>query len=287
MSFRFTSIIRLLPFLFMATPGHAQTADPSGIEFSTEEYAYIDQLRENGGLKVSVVPGPGAGFHYRFLLAFSDFISVPVITRENSIRDYFLKDGVLPEGYRTDATIVYTPDIFAELDLLANGLTINDWRQKFIAFVPIFPVKILLITRKGEEIQNITDLAGKTIATVEAFSYTDLFQKLDAEQNLELDYIFVENSDRMFESVSGGDAFAMAADSDASIVNINVYQNLNISQPLADIEFLGWGVRKDNNLLASIIEKYTEYAKLEGSFNEIWRAEYGIDFNDYLRILEY
>lgn len=293
----FRLLITPLVLLLLVAVSNAQPTIQSGLEFSAHEYEYIDQLREKGGLKVAIDPGPGIymtnsdgsidGFHYRLLRAFSDLIDVPLIIKEVSVGDFFLKDGALPEGYRSDPDVAYTPDVLADSDLLVSSITINSWRQKLMIIVPVFPVKLLLITRKGEEIQHITDLSLKTIATREAYSYTDVFQQLDAEFELQLNYVYAENSDSMFQAVEQGIAFATANDSDAAIVSIREYETLNISQPLTDIEFAGWGVGKDAKLMASIIEKYIEHAKNEGSFNNIWRAEHGIDFNDYLRILEY
>ena len=76
-------------------------------------------------------------------------------------------------------------------------------------------------------------------------------------------------------------------DSVRAYVSVQTYKELTIGFPISDIEVMGWGVKKENKIFKSILEKYLKYAQNTGITDKYWKETYGINFSEYMMILDY
>ncbi len=264
--------------------------------FTFQEQAYIEKLKKRR-LRVaadnSVVTykvgddGKISGMHYELIAGFAEFIGTEIDLRVVPFKTFFTKDGELPPNLRTDPEVKYTPDIFNEVDVCISGITDIGWRRKLVQFVIIYPSSVVVVSRRGEEIRKLSELEGLRIGTRESSTYYDAFLSVEKKFGFKLDYTFYESSAAMFEAVDRGDVDATCRDADGVVLDMKNVPNLNISIPITDVEHLGWIVRKDNKLLASILSKYIAYCKKTETFNKAWFRAYGMNFNDFLRIIQY
>ena len=264
--------------------------------FTIEEKAYIAQLKKRT-LRVAVDQSKTAylrhddgtitGMHYELVSEFAKYIGVELEIVVVPFSDFFAKDGKLPGNVRTDPTVIYTPDILNKVDLCISGVTVTPWRQKLVQFVKLFPSKVVLISRKGEEITKLSDLKEKRVVSRKDTTYYETFLNVERETGMKFHYTFVDSSKKMFDAVAKGEADVTSRDADSTIMDLKNYPNLNISMSLFEVIHLGWTARKDNKVLVSILDKYILYSKKNGIFNRVWRNTYGVDFGDFLRVIDY
>ncbi len=269
----------------------------ANIQFTKEEEAYIRQIKEKGRLVIAtrekltiytpLPDGSAEGIHYNLAKSFADFLGIELKIMDVMFKDYFSIDGKTPEKVFTDPTYSYTPDLIKEVDVYADTLTILPWREKLLRFIEIAPTRIMLITRKGDEINAIQELDGKKVATVFETSYYTKLREIEKDYDISLEFSLVEDSELIFDYVAEGKADFSARDANLTILHLKNYKNLNVSMPISGIQIIGWAVGKDNEILESILRKYIEYAKTSGLIDQYWREVYGISMEEYHHLIEY
>jgi len=266
------------------------------IEFTEEEKAYIQKMKEKGVIKIATrdsiliyeldAQGNPQGFHYRIMKMFADYIGVEADFRVIDFSEYFMLDGKVPETVKTDPELSYSPDLFKEVDVYMDAITEMPWRAKLMRFIHIIPTRQVIITRTGEEITELEDIIGRKISLVKHTSQEDKFKEIGAGLGVEFEYYYVDEIIDMSKAVSEGLADVSAHDSDRAILEIGEFGNLSISRIISDMEHLSWAVERDNEVLASILEKYIDYLKGTEVFNKTWYEEYKVDLLDYLKLLD-
>lgn len=265
-------------------------------EFTSEERAYIEGLREKKILVVATREldsvyevdenGLVSGFNFLLLEQFANDLSVqlePVIV---NFSDYFGVGGIIPDEIKTNPNYVYTPDLFSEVDIYCDVITVLPWREKLIRFIKIVPVRQIAITRTGEELETLNDLYGKEIALKPDTSYESRLHEIENELNLHFIYYYVDATSDQQKAVSEGLADVSIQDSNLAIKEIRKYDNLSMSIPITEIQEQGWGVSREAELLESILNKYIQYAKRTGIMDKLWEDEYEITLFEYLKLLE-
>ena len=152
---------------------------------------------------------------------------------------------------------------------------------------PIFPTKTMLITRKGNEVSDLKELSGKKIAISKSTSGYDALIAIEKKYSIDIEFLFIDDKTEVFRLIKNGDAFATCRDANIVMNILKDYPGLSISKPITEAEYLGWGINKNNLLLASILRKYIKYAKETDAFNPIWKKQYYINYYEYLKLLEF
>jgi len=277
------------------TKSTEETHSPN-IEFSKEEQAFIKKLQTKGELRAAsiIMPlsyypqedGTTTGFNYLLLKSFADYVEVDFqVIQLESFGDYFNFNGSIPENVKTDPNIVYTPDLFNEVDIFIGNFTILPWRQKLMRFVKTIPNRQMLITRVDSEIKEIKGLSDLRLVLLVASSYHDRIKELEKEYQLELDIYFVEEGTEEFAEVSSGNADATIKDSIYVFKELHAYKNLSVNFPISETEQIACAVRKDNEVLATILEKYFDHLRKSGEFDKIFQSEFNISITEYLNLL--
>ncbi len=145
----------------------------------------------------------------------------------------------------------------------------------------------MLVTRKGQEIKNLSELKGKKIATMFGTSYHAKFKEVGREIGSEFEYLFVETDNLSFQALEQNKADVAAGDAVRIIFDMSKYKNLSVCMPFSDVEHLGWAVEKNNDALAAILDKHLDFTRSSGLFDKYWIEDFGISINEYLRIVTY
>jgi len=266
------------------------------LEFTEEEKAFIEELQIVGVLKVATREietvykidenGESDGFNYHLLKAFADYIEVGLDLKVVEFSDYFKREGVVADRVKTDPDYSYTPDLLKEVDLYCDVISVVPWRKKLFDYIEITPVRQLLIHRSDEEYKSIEDIDGKSFALKTDTSYEYRLREIEDQLGIDVEYIQVATTYDQMVSVSIGHGDLTIKDSNIAIKEVADFENLTVGIPLADVQFQGWAVRKDNKVLQSIIGKYIEYAQKTGLYNRLWYDEFGVTLNEYLWILD-
>jgi len=266
------------------------------LELNDEELAYIEALKSNGGLKVAIreiesvyvlkSDGTISGFNYKLLMGFSEQFDVDIDLKFVGFSEYFKLDGEVPEAVKLDSDYYYTPDLFEEVDLYCDVITILPWRQKLMRFVEVLPVRQLLIHRSGEYFEDIEVMAEKKIAVKPDTSYETQLIALESEYSMTLNRISVDSTIDQVQAVVDGRADITLKDSNIAVLELRNFDNLEIGIPVSGIQMQGWAVNKDNEILQGILEKYLSYAYDTGLRNKLWQEDYNISLNEYLKLID-
>jgi len=179
------------------------------------------------------------------------------------------------------------PDLIKEVDLYVDTITSLPWRVKLLRLINTIPTKQMILTRKGEEIKSLQELKGKVISVQPETSYATRLKELEKELNTKFKYLFVKKTHDTSDAVSQKKADALLKDSNGAMKLIKEYDNLSISIPASKVQYLAWAVKKDNEILASVIEKYLDYSRKSGLMGKFWLTDYAITLTEYNKLLGY
>lgn len=254
------------------------------LDLTEVEAEYIDVLIEKGVLNVAI-NSVLDGYNYHLIKRFSDLLGVELKIEDVILEEYFTKEGYSLDEVKSDPSISYTPDLLRSVDIYCASLTALPWRKKLLKFIPVFQVRELIVSNVNDIPTSGLDLDGRVVATITGSSYETSLNALETENNITISYLFKSTRAEGIEAVLDGDAYATVMDSNIALWEVGRNENLKISFPITDTQEVGWAVAKDNKVLASILRKYIEYAKLSDLFNAFWFKEYGYTYFEYIKML--
>jgi membrane-bound lytic murein transglycosylase MltF len=264
--------------------------------WTAEETTYIEELNKKGSLTIATkisssvyMPkedGSVAGFHYSVLKEFTDLMNIDIEIELVKWQDYFHKDGGDLERVKTDPGYSYVPTLLENVDIYVDGITVLPWREKMFDIVKYVPSRQMIVSRLESYPKTIADLNNKVCAMVKDTSMEFNLNKIIADNDLNITYLYTDDFDAMDKMVSEGLADFTVYDSDRAFVAHNHYKNLTIAMPINDVEIMGWAIHKDNRILKSVLEKYFEHAQKTKILDKYWHLSYGVTFVEYLKILQ-
>lgn len=267
----------------------------SAMHLSSEELAYIDQIRERGSLRVGMqenvighYPDREVQTGYNYLLArdLAATIGVELDVRiVEKFPMYFWKDGETPEQVKTDSSYFYVPDLFDELDIYAENLTHVPWRGQILNQIEGVPVSTVVVQKKGANITDLRDLDGLRVALMEDSSHEVVMEEIAEKYGISYKIIPTTNEVGGYMAVMNGEADVTVQDSDLGFLIMRDYPELEITLQASDTDYVGWAVKKEDVVLASILTKYIEAMKSNGKFDEYWETTYGVSYPEYMRLL--
>jgi membrane-bound lytic murein transglycosylase MltF len=267
------------------------------LDLTVEEREYLGGLREKGGLQAGTMPYPGSyeihadgeisGIHHVLLIEFGKQFDIPVHVHLVDFEDFFSQNGSIPEGVKTDESIIYTPDIFNTVDVISFDLTETAWRNRLMDFIPIYPYRIVLANRRGEEVIHIGELQKKRIVVFENTVHEEFLTSLSEKLGLNIEMISKPFGEDRFQMILGGTVDYTMGESQGLVHFINRYPDLNISYSLSDIHMNGWAVAKGNDILREILFKYIAYAKKAGIMDDAFLNGLGVSFDKYITLINY
>jgi len=254
------------------------------LNLSHEETEYINNVINRGYINVAF-SSDNYGYNYNLIKYFTEELGIDLQKKIVNLEDYFAKEGYLLSDVVTDPSISYTPDLFNEVDLYCDSLTVLPWREKLLKYVPLIDVMELVVSRSENVSKSITDLNGKRIAIEKGSSYDTTMKMLEKEHGLTVEYVYTLTQSESIEAVASGEVYAVILDSNLAIGEVNTSDSLVINLGVSNIAPVGWAVQKDNVLFASILSKYIRYSKVSDLFNVFWFEEYGFTYFEYVEVL--
>ena len=165
----------------------------------------LDEIKASGKLIVglrktattwAVDPKTGAesGFTYELASAFASGLGLKLeIVTIPTFGDLWKKDGAIPAGFDKDPSVVYTPDIYREIDVAAEILSPQPWREKLVELVPFIENTDIVLARKDLNLGSNRDLPGKRVFLVTGMSSYAIF----TAKMKELGQAFVEEAAKL------------------------------------------------------------------------------------------
>jgi ABC-type amino acid transport substrate-binding protein len=236
----------------------------------------------------------------------------------NYFSDYWKKDG--KNMLKSD--ISGTPDIYKNIDIVADIITVTEQRKKIVKMIPFIENVELFFTRKDEKINSYDDFKGKKIITAEAYNfYTTLLNnlkeknmhyiinKIDVKDNGEIIYMkpYTKPSKDDIEILLIPDGIkfnrytfyyqVILKNADISIFDsfsffsklFNTFTFKENLKPLfpanKNIGYLAFCTSYDTPELSASLEKFLSEFKSTQKFNLLFKKYMGINYHDYLEIL--
>jgi ABC-type amino acid transport substrate-binding protein len=266
------------------------------LDLTPAEMAWLNEKWKTGKLTMATVEqeetyivrddGSITGFDYELLTKIAQTLGLTLeVSVQDSISNFFKRNGVFNQDVVSDPSISYTPDLLKKVDVYAAAFAILPWREKLMTFIPELPAGLILAGRKGEEIDDITGLDGKRIAVAPGAFQETMITQMMKEKGFTVEFVYLASNDDPFEFVSSGKADYQL---DGSVYLARGMKNIEglSASPINFGRFtIGLAVKKDDTELASILEKYVSLSLADGSFGKLWTANNGVDFDYYLKLV--
>lgn len=259
-----------------------------------EEIQYLSDLKSQRKLRVAlretpfvyyIEDGESKGFHYSMVEEFANMFELelePVIT---NFQNYWTIDNIVPDEIKENDNFSYTPDLINDVHIYTDNITVLPWREKLVDFITIHPIREVLIHKKDLVINDFSDLDGlRAVLMLESSSFLTL-EKITTQTGYVINISTVEDSNDRIDHVDNNLADFTVLDINRAVIEVEKYDTLKVGIPISDVKYIGWAVKKDNDILASILNKYFHYIKVNGQFDDMWSAYYPIDFIDYMKLL--
>lgn len=267
----------------------------SGANWSSDEITFIKALHKKGSLKIATrISTPVyqrhkddsiTGFHYNVLKAFTDLTKINIEIEVVTWEDYFYRKGKDLRKAQSDPSYSYIPSLIENVDIYLDTITALPWREDMFDIIQYIPSRQMIISRKNNIPNNVSDLHNKHFAIVKHTSMERNIEQLVKNNDIQIIYKYADNLDDMDSMLSESKVDFIVYDSDQAFSALREFDNLTIAWPISDIQMMGWAVNKNNKLLKSILEKYIKYAQETGILDKFWQRSYGVTFVEYLNIL--
>ena len=162
-----------------------------------------------------------------------------------------------------------------DIDVAASGMTITKSRSEKILFSsPYYENALAIVFKGGNNIANLDDLKGKTVAAQLGTTGADLAHKLPDVTVKEFDH----SNEALLELNNGG--------VDAAVIDLPVAQYYTIIHKDSNVqyieypntkEYLGLAMNKENKELQAKINKAIADMKADGEFNTLYKKWFNMD----------
>ena len=175
-------------------------------------------------------------------------------------------------------------------DIIANGLTILDWRMQVVQFSnPTFPTGVWLIARADSPIKPIepsgdieTDiqrvknlLAGRSVLTMEGTCLDPSLYGLASTQAEIRFYTASENLNEIAPAIINGAAEATLLDVPDALVALQAWPgDIKIIGPVSSSQFMGAAVAKSSPELLAAFNRFFQDLRTSGTYDELVKKYY-------------
>jgi ABC-type amino acid transport substrate-binding protein len=148
--------------------------------------------------------------------------------------------------------------VAGDADIVAGTMTITPKREEVLDFsASYFPVRVMLVTRKGDAVSSLDELAGSRLATVPGTTYEEVLSRVP-----DATFVYGTMEDELFEAIRSGAARAAAADSGIALRLLGQFPELELGMALTEEQHWGFAMPKGSALKPELDETLT---KLRGS----------------------
>jgi membrane-bound lytic murein transglycosylase F len=232
--------------------------------------------------------GSAYDFYRKNGAAFAEFLGNGVKAtyfQFDNWNDQFVNDSgvVIKDGEYTPA-----PLASGKCDLYPNDLVMEDWREKKMAFVPLFISRNTIIISKDRinEFTDVKDLAGKKAAIMEGTSYhmwlEEQNQKRFKDNPIKL--VFMPQKEAIKAAEAGKVDFGIIGADGALWAAKSFAPNIHVAFPVGKTTIYGWCFRKDDRELQDAVRQFFASQKSypESPLNKNWIEHTGLTVGEFI-----
>ncbi len=255
---------------------------------STLSAQTLNDIKQRGTINVAFTESGKNTVNNSLAQEFAKFLDVKLNKVTISWEETFSQNGKMPEGYKTDPNISYTPDALQKADIICNTIYVMDWRKKFFDYAGITQISDLLIIRKniGKTVKSYEDLKGLKIAFLQNSAYENDIDKINKDIGGGIEFIETKSEEESLELLQDGKADGLIAVSYLALSYLKKNsRTLKLAFPVAQPQNVGWAIRKGSDELAQEIKNFFETIEGNGQLDVLFRGKYQTDYSTYLEII--
>jgi ligand-binding sensor domain-containing protein/ABC-type amino acid transport substrate-binding protein/serine phosphatase RsbU (regulator of sigma subunit) len=246
----------------------------------------IEEIKRSGKIYAAFTESALGSVNHKFAVEFAKFLNVELIIVQTTWDENFSNKGVIPNNYQTNPNIAYTPDALKKADFICGAIYILEWRKKFFDFAGILDISdLLIIPKSAKNIKSYQELKGMTIAFLENSSYETHIVDINSRIGGGINFRKTQSEEESIRLLSEGKVQGVITIAYNALQKIRDTDKFKLAFPVAPIKKIGWPVEKGNTGLANEINNFFETIKGNGKLNQLFYAQYGMDYNTYYEIL--
>lgn len=207
----------------------------------------------------------------------------PKVQRVDWDEQFFNREG---KTVREDS---YTPELLAsgKCDVYASGMTRLPWREKKLAFVTLYPTRMMVVTgnSKTGELKSLEDLCGKTAATIKDTSYQTWLQGQNesacAANPIRIRLMTFEETSR---AVDAGKVDFNVENIEETMWLTSPFKNSVAAFAVGPVHEQAWAFRKEDKDLQAATKSFFEAQKpqRDSLMNRQWKNFLGMSLPEYI-----
>ena len=248
----------------------------------------LKEIKKAGKVNIAFTQSWKNTVNYTAAQEFAKFLDIEFNDVTITWDDIFSKNGKIPDDYKTNPDVSYTPDALKEADIICGTIYVLDWRKKFFDFSGIIQISDLLITRKdiSKKVKSDEDLKGLKIAFLENSSYETNINRINDKIGGNIQFVKTKSEDESLKLLSENKVDGLITVSFLALSYLKTNDNFKLSFPINKPQDVGWAVRKGNPEIQNEIKNFFETIKGNGKLDELFREKYDIDYSTYLEIIK-
>ncbi|MEO9531878.1 MAG: transporter substrate-binding domain-containing protein [Crocinitomicaceae bacterium] len=263
-------LIWIIPFLFIyscaAEPEVVQEEEKCERDWDEiKSDSVITILAENSPASYFIYRGRNMGFEYELLYEFSKDINIRLQIRMVNDLDEMLTLLDNCEG-----------------DIIACHLTVTEQRENLIDYSTSYlNTHEVLVQRIPSDtdtvsmlIEHVEQLEGKKIHVWKSSSFYEHLQTLNKNLNLNMTIVPTEGdliTEELVKQVSEGKIDYTVADENVAKIDLNYYDNIDISLKLTEQQEIAFGLRKGSGTLLDTLNHWLNDKKNRSTIGEVKR----------------
>lgn len=246
----------------------------------------LQEIKKSGKIYAAFTESALGSVNHRFALEFAKFLNVELVIVNTSWEENFSNKGVIPNNYQTNPNISYTPDALKKADFICGTLYILEWRKKFFDYAGILDLSdLLIIPNSSKNLKSYVELKGMTIAFLENSSYETHIVDINNRIGGGINFRKTTSEEESLKLLAEGKVDGLITVAYNALEIIRDSEKFKLAFPVAPIKKIGWAVEKGNTELANEINNFFETIKGNGKLDQLFHAQYGINYNTYYEIL--
>jgi len=247
----------------------------------------LKEIKKEGKINIAFTESWKNTVNYTAAKEFAKFLDVEFNETTIKWHDVFAKDGNIPEDYKTNPDVSYTPDALKNADIICGTIYVLDWRKKFFDYSGIIQISDILITKKNvaKKVKSNEDLKGLKIAFMENSTYETNISLINDKIGGGIEFIKTKSEDESLKLLEEGKADGLITVSFLALSYLKDNENFKLSFPVNKPQNVGWAIRKGNDGIKNEIQSFFETIRGNGKLDELFREKYDIDYSTYLEII--
>lgn len=247
----------------------------------------LAEIKKSKELRICLA-GSKQDFYLKNALALVEFLGEGIeanLFHFDNWNDQFVnQDGVVVR----DAE--YTPEPLASgrCDLYPNDLVRLQWREKKMAFIPLYISKNTIIVNRDnrQKFHKLDDISGKKAAIMQGTSFHTWLEQQNEGifKNSPVTIIFMHQEEAIKAAESGAVDFAISGADGALWAAKKFAPQVAVAFSVGEITEYGWCVaKKDTDLQQEVLRFFDRERSSPGSqLNAIWKETIGMTLGEYV-----